>query len=162
MWEAYRDDESGEPYFYNAATNVTQWEVPDGYAIDEEGALIDLADPTSLAGSSGPRCWFDVKIGASAPRRVVFHLFAGLAPKTVDNFRALCTGEAGTGGCPCAAASPPLADGAARCSAGVEAPSPFQGLPLSSDRPRVHVPRRRHHQRLDALPPQPVVGCGPR
>jgi len=30
-WEQRTDTESGQPYFYNSATGVTQWETPDGF-----------------------------------------------------------------------------------------------------------------------------------
>lgn len=108
-WVSYTDPGSGEPYFHNTDTGVTQWEVPDGFAIDEEGGLVDLSDPAQNAGDEGPRCWMDVAVGGEAPRRIVFRLFPGRVPKTADNFRALCTGEAGTGARRCVAAAAPCA-----------------------------------------------------
>jgi peptidylprolyl isomerase len=44
-----------------------------------------------------PRVFFDITIGGAAAGRVVFELFADVVPKTAENFRALCTGEKGTG-----------------------------------------------------------------
>ncbi|XP_068596142.1 peptidyl-prolyl cis-trans isomerase D [Brachionichthys hirsutus] len=44
-----------------------------------------------------PRVFFDVDIGDKRAGRIVFELFADIAPKTAENFRALCTGEKGTG-----------------------------------------------------------------
>ncbi|KAG2448566.1 hypothetical protein HYH02_006457 [Chlamydomonas schloesseri] len=44
-----------------------------------------------------PRVWFDIQIGSEAAGRVVMELFADIVPKTVENFRALCTGEKGVG-----------------------------------------------------------------
>jgi peptidylprolyl isomerase len=41
--------------------------------------------------------FFDIKIGDEDPQRVEFGLFGEVVPKTVDNFRALCTGEKGIG-----------------------------------------------------------------
>uniref|UniRef100_A0A182VYL1 peptidylprolyl isomerase n=1 Tax=Anopheles minimus TaxID=112268 RepID=A0A182VYL1_9DIPT len=43
------------------------------------------------------RCYFDVTLGGLPAGRIVFELFPGVAPKTCENFRALCTGEAGIG-----------------------------------------------------------------
>uniref|UniRef100_A0A182JPW9 peptidylprolyl isomerase n=1 Tax=Anopheles christyi TaxID=43041 RepID=A0A182JPW9_9DIPT len=43
------------------------------------------------------RCFFDVSLGGLPAGRVVFELFPGVAPKTCENFRALCTGEKGIG-----------------------------------------------------------------
>ncbi|XP_061189239.1 peptidyl-prolyl cis-trans isomerase D-like [Saccostrea echinata] len=50
-----------------------------------------------------PRVFFDVQIGGENVGRIVFELFKDKLPKTCENFRALCTGEKGTGettGCP--------------------------------------------------------------
>lgn len=44
-----------------------------------------------------PRCFFDVALGGLNIGRIVFELYSDVAPKTAENFRALCTGEKGTG-----------------------------------------------------------------
>ncbi|XP_042348700.1 peptidyl-prolyl cis-trans isomerase D [Plectropomus leopardus] len=44
-----------------------------------------------------PRVFFDVDIGGERAGRIVLELFADITPKTAENFRALCTGEKGTG-----------------------------------------------------------------
>merc|ERR1712193_33310 len=44
-----------------------------------------------------PRVFFDMKIGGAAAGRIVMELRADVVPKTAENFRALCTGEKGTG-----------------------------------------------------------------
>jgi peptidylprolyl isomerase len=44
-----------------------------------------------------PRVFFDVEIGGQAAGRVVMELRPDVAPKTSENFRALCTGEKGVG-----------------------------------------------------------------
>ena len=44
-----------------------------------------------------PRVFMDITIGNVPLGRVVFELFVEIAPKTADNFRSLCTGEAGIG-----------------------------------------------------------------
>ncbi|KAJ9102371.1 hypothetical protein QFC21_002771 [Naganishia friedmannii] len=41
------------------------------------------------------RTFMDVSIGDAPPNRVIFELFVNQVPKTVENFRALCTGEKG-------------------------------------------------------------------
>ncbi|XP_029917656.1 peptidyl-prolyl cis-trans isomerase D [Myripristis murdjan] len=44
-----------------------------------------------------PRVFFDVDIGGERAGRIVLELFTDITPKTAENFRALCTGEKGTG-----------------------------------------------------------------
>ena len=43
------------------------------------------------------KVFFDVKIGGAEPERINFELYDEVTPKTAENFRALCTGEKGTG-----------------------------------------------------------------
>lgn len=44
-----------------------------------------------------PRTFMDVEIGDDPPARIVMSLYADVVPRTAENFRALCTGEAGIG-----------------------------------------------------------------
>jgi peptidylprolyl isomerase len=58
-----------------------------------------LQDPQTIFFSfmPNPKVFFELTIGGSSAGRIVFELFADAAPKTAENFRALCTGEKGMG-----------------------------------------------------------------
>jgi len=44
-----------------------------------------------------PRVFMDIQIGMVPSGRIVFELYDDVAPRTAENFRALCTGEKGIG-----------------------------------------------------------------
>ena len=46
---------------------------------------------------ANPIVFMDITIGGKSAGRMEFELYADTVPKTAENFRALCTGEKGTG-----------------------------------------------------------------
>ncbi|CAL5224429.1 g7113 [Coccomyxa viridis] len=47
--------------------------------------------------AKNPLVFFDIDIGSQRAGKIVFELFSDVVPKTAENFRQLCTGEAGNG-----------------------------------------------------------------
>merc|ERR1719453_1112841 len=56
-----------------------------------------LAFARSFSAAGNPTVFFDMSIGGEDVGRITMELRADAAPKTAENFRQLCTGEAGTG-----------------------------------------------------------------
>ncbi len=56
-----------------------------------------LAAMTTPALASNPKVEMDVTIDGKPAGTITIELFADVAPKTAENFRALCTGEKGVG-----------------------------------------------------------------
>lgn len=50
---------------------------------------------TQLSSSDNSKVFFDITIGDEPAGRIVMELYNNVTPKTCENFRALCTGEAG-------------------------------------------------------------------
>jgi len=57
----------------------------------------DKANAVLPNSKNNPKVFMDIAIGGEFRGRVLFTLFADTVPKTAENFRALCTGEKGTG-----------------------------------------------------------------
>ena len=57
----------------------------------------DAYKPHHAVNLKNPQVFFDIAIGDKPAGRIVMELFADTCPKTAENFRALCTGEKGTG-----------------------------------------------------------------
>eukprot|EP00941_MAST-03F_sp_MAST-3F-sp1_P002195 g2195.t1 len=51
------------------------------------------------SGKKNPRVFFDIEIDGKPLGRIIFSLFSKVVPKTVENFRSLCTGEKGKSLC---------------------------------------------------------------
>ncbi|KAK4057846.1 peptidyl-prolyl cis-trans isomerase cpr6 [Microbotryomycetes sp. JL221] len=50
-----------------------------------------------MSSNSNPRVFFDITVNGNEAGRIVMELFNDVAPRTAENFRALCTGEKGVG-----------------------------------------------------------------
>ena len=64
-------------------------------ASDLNALVLDADAPASTP--ANPVVFLDLAVDGDPVGRVVIELFPRVAPKTVENFRALCTGEMGVG-----------------------------------------------------------------
>mmetsp|Transcript_23062 Transcript_23062/g.31984 ORF Transcript_23062/g.31984 Transcript_23062/m.31984 type:complete len:204 (-) Transcript_23062:101-712(-) len=70
------------------------------HAFVQKSPLLNLASSTRTKKHltmSLPKVFFDMEVGGEPVGRILFELRSDVAPKTVENFRALCTGETGIG-----------------------------------------------------------------
>lgn len=68
----------------------------EGVYNEKEAEISRIEDKLPEYNPKNPKCYMDIQIGEQEPKRVVFELFANEVPKTVENFRCLCTGEKST------------------------------------------------------------------
>ena len=59
--------------------------------------LMAQSAPAVVAEKITHKVFFDIEIDGEAAGRITMGLFGDVTPKTVENFRALCTGEKGVG-----------------------------------------------------------------
>ena len=81
---------------------LTQWSEagPALAAVPVTPGISVYSDKAAVVVSSSknnPKVFMDIAINGDYKGRVLFTLFADIVPKTAENFRALCTGEKGTG-----------------------------------------------------------------
>ena len=92
-------------FFYPIRPDDSTWEIEDaagggkelrlGFCKAKANQVWDCLFLDEVDDAVTHRTFMDVSIGGVAAGRVVFGLCGNAAPKTVDNFRALCTGERG-------------------------------------------------------------------
>ena len=66
-------------------------------ALQGGGPRGPMMTPAEAAKPDDPHVFFDMEVGGRPVGRIELQLFHSVAPRTSENFRALCTGEKGTG-----------------------------------------------------------------
>ena len=76
---------------------MTESEAMENMKLDENADQENLV-PEKVEAPVRPVVYFDVEVdGEGSLGRIVIELFSDIVPKTVENFRCLCTGEKGVG-----------------------------------------------------------------
>lgn len=68
-----------------------------GVLSEDKGSKIKQVPLEEATDPANPRVYFEISVNGESKGRIVMELFAKVAPKTVENFRCLCTGEKGMG-----------------------------------------------------------------
>jgi len=104
-YAAVRANSNGSARFSGSATCASQKRLVGNKAVAPRQSVKSLASFWTAASSAEDgtisdvtsKVYFDIEIGGVPSGRVVMGLFGNDVPKTAENFRQLCTGEAGFG-----------------------------------------------------------------